>query len=704
MSVYTQNFDGVTTPAIPSSWLNVVGSTFQTRTQLNGITITPTSGLQFAAFGDATWVGSNGNAATYTGAGNLANGTAKVNFRSSGTTQPHLLMCCDGTGTQYYDLVGPLAGANTLTIKRRSGGVSATVATGAGSITTVGGTWYTLELDVQSGVVRGRVYAVGGSPSVWDLTYTDGSPLAAGNPGLLGEISSASASAFDDFAYTYTVTTVSVSPDSVLTSSTGGSLTLTGAGGADRLAWTAGTPGSPTFTASAGTITAQTVASGTSATLTYSAPVSAQTVTLTDPRNSVTGPLTIATGAATSYTLAGPPGSLVSVASTNFTVTPNGIYTGTITPASTGAGTFSPTSLAYSSSAAPKTFTYTPSSTTGSPHTISTTSSPALTNPTSISYAVASVALTAGAITLTSVGDTITTMTASVATNGTPTYTYQWYRSTVSAFVPGASNLVAGATSTTLNDTGLVNGVTYHYKVIVTDSAAATATYLQVAASPAKPVSIILIGDSWLLTADGALSAFAAGWKLVGALNALGKSAFAFTTSNQGVGGTSTTDWQPGGGNYVAALSGRAAASWPYVFIQLGINDSNPSIGNNDPPTYQTKLQAIVTALVAAGYKVILAAPPYIKPFSANHTDTGALWLSQYATNQVAIASANSANVYAIGADMYQFIADHYSDIGGDNVHPTVAQGAADAAAIWAKGIFNTVFSPPPAPAYIIGG
>jgi hypothetical protein len=91
---------------------------------------------------------------------------------------------------------------------------------------------------------------------------------------------------------------------------------------------------------------------------------------------------------ATSYTLTGPTNGTVNSTSTNFTVTPNGTYTGTITPASTGAGTFSPTSLTWTGDAVSKTFTYTPTSTSGSPHTISVTSSPVITNPTSIAYTV----------------------------------------------------------------------------------------------------------------------------------------------------------------------------------------------------------------------------------------------------------------------------------------------------------------------------
>lgn len=92
--------------------------------------------------------------------------------------------------------------------------------------------------------------------------------------------------------------------------------------------------------------------------------------------------------AATAYTLTGPSSGKVTVASTNFTVTPNGLFTGTVTPASSGSGTFSPASLTWSSETVGKTFTYTPSSTAGSPHTISTTNSGSLTNPSSLSYVV----------------------------------------------------------------------------------------------------------------------------------------------------------------------------------------------------------------------------------------------------------------------------------------------------------------------------
>ncbi|MCX6790926.1 MAG: peptidoglycan-binding domain-containing protein, partial [Candidatus Gribaldobacteria bacterium] len=63
-------------------------------------------------------------------------------------------------------------------------------------------------------------------------------------------------------------------------------------------------------------------------------------------------------GNATSYTITGPTSGTVGVPVT-LTLTPNGIYSGTI---SIGGGSFSPTSLTWSGDASAKTFTHTPTS------------------------------------------------------------------------------------------------------------------------------------------------------------------------------------------------------------------------------------------------------------------------------------------------------------------------------------------------------
>jgi lysophospholipase L1-like esterase len=86
-----------------------------------------------------------------------------------------------------------------------------------------------------------------------------------------------------------------------------------------------------------------------------------------------------------SLALTGPSAGTTGTASTNFTVTPNSAYTGTITPSDGGAGgTFSPSSISFSNSSTPQTFTYTPAAT--GTKTISISSSPTIINPTSLMY------------------------------------------------------------------------------------------------------------------------------------------------------------------------------------------------------------------------------------------------------------------------------------------------------------------------------
>ena len=68
-------------------------------------------------------------------------------------------------------------------------------------------------------------------------------------------------------------------------------------------------------------------------------------------------PLT-AGSAGPSYTLSGPSSTRPGVAAT-FTVTPSGVVTDTVTIAVTGSAVRTPTSLSWSASSAPKTFTVT---------------------------------------------------------------------------------------------------------------------------------------------------------------------------------------------------------------------------------------------------------------------------------------------------------------------------------------------------------
>ncbi len=110
-------------------------------------------------------------------------------------------------------------------------------------------------------------------------------------------------------------------------------------------------------------------------------------------------------------------------------------------------------------------------------------------------------ALTSGVAQVDEVGLTTATVSASAATGGTSPYTYQWQRSLTSG--SGYSN-VGGATSLTLNDSGLTRGVTYFYQLISTDSAAASVTSNEISLTTA--VSLVVFDGNSLTQGLGASS------------------------------------------------------------------------------------------------------------------------------------------------------------------------------------------------------
>jgi hypothetical protein len=75
-----------------------------------------------------------------------------------------------------------------------------------------------------------------------------------------------------------------------------------------------------------------------------------------------------------------------------------------------------------------------------------------------------------------SVTSTTVNLSDTGATGGVGPYTYQWYRSTTSGFSPGAGSLIAGATSLTLADTGLIPNTLYYYVLVATDTGNGNAT------------------------------------------------------------------------------------------------------------------------------------------------------------------------------------------------------------------------------------
>lgn len=84
--------------------------------------------------------------------------------------------------------------------------------------------------------------------------------------------------------------------------------------------------------------------------------------------------------------------------------------------------------------------------------------------------------ITAGVISLVSVTATTASLSATAASGGTAPYSYQWYRSVTSGFTPGGGNIISGATSLSLSDSGLIPGTQYYYKLVAIDSAGSPAT------------------------------------------------------------------------------------------------------------------------------------------------------------------------------------------------------------------------------------
>lgn len=81
----------------------------------------------------------------------------------------------------------------------------------------------------------------------------------------------------------------------------------------------------------------------------------------------------------------------------------------------------------------------------------------------------------AGALSVKSTTSTGAALTSAAATGGTGPYTYQWYRSTTSAFTPASSLAISGATALTYSDTALAPAVVYYYEVVATDTGNANA-------------------------------------------------------------------------------------------------------------------------------------------------------------------------------------------------------------------------------------
>jgi hypothetical protein len=195
------------------------------------------------------------------------------------------------------------------------------------------------------------------------------------------------------------------------------------------------------------------------------------------------GSNTYSTTSALTYTMTGSAGGPNNTVSSNFTVTPAYAYTGTFTLSDAGAGgTFSPSTLTFSTSATPQTFTYRPI--VSGPINITASANPALSDAsTAITYTSETVPGIPTGVTAAG-GNASAVISFTAPSNGGATITSYTVTST-----PGG--IITTGSSSPIIVSGLTNGTSYTFTVSATNSVGTgTASAASNAVIPAVPAIV----------------------------------------------------------------------------------------------------------------------------------------------------------------------------------------------------------------------
>ena len=175
----------------------------------------------------------------------------------------------------------------------------------------------------------------------------------------------------------------------------------------------------------------------------------------------------ISSPVASTFSFTGPSSGNVKTTSANFTVTPNSVYTGTITltPSGTASTGLSAIVLTFSNSATAQSFNITP--TVAGSITLKATNNGTLTNPANLTYVVNAIAPGAPTSVVATAGNASASVTfvAPTSDGGSAITGY-----TVTSIPAGGIDSNAGSTSLTHNITGLTNGTSYTFTVKATNS------------------------------------------------------------------------------------------------------------------------------------------------------------------------------------------------------------------------------------------